>query len=233
VRKLEKETSETQGKSNSLEENEVKERVVPVYQAPISRSVVEVLKQSKKRFGDIYPVVIAADGEVIDGRHRLKAGWENIMQLPIKDPLDKLALRLVLNVGRRVVSAEEKYHIVNDLAQELINRGCTKHELIDLIADLTGFTRRWVYNYLDKRYKMRTKPTAQKIERRSISIAKPYKRVICYFDVHTAKILDELTKKKGFKSVGETIVWLVKQALKERIPENKRGASPEVKRMLN
>jgi hypothetical protein len=131
---------------------------------PLNRGLIETLESTQRRFGSIYPVIMTEEGEVIDGRHRLQAGWDEIKRLPIKDRKDIIALRLVLNASRRTMSPEEKYQLVNELASLLLSRNVKMDQL--------------------------------------------------YLSNEEAQLIDDLTKKKGFREFNETVNWLIKEGLR-------------------
>lgn len=127
------------------------------------------LKKSRK-IGELYPVLLSKDGEVIDGFHRLKAdpNWET-KKLPQIDTEEKLVVaRCVANWHRRQVSREEKEEWINGLAriykkQGLKVKGKTRvfekvsisNEIVAKIMEVTGLSDRSVYEYLNDRYKAR------------------------------------------------------------------------------
>jgi predicted alpha-1,6-mannanase (GH76 family) len=83
------------------------------------------LKKSTKRIGQLYPVLKAADGEILDGCHRLDSdpAWKSMVLENINTPEKKLIARLVANFHRRLVTAEEKTEWINGLAKIYMNNG--------------------------------------------------------------------------------------------------------------
>jgi len=117
--------------------------------------LLEELRRSKETLGPVYPVILSETGEVIDGLHRLKVdpNWPKV-QMPVRDRAKILAARLVVNSVRRVMPEEEKREILREMAKILIERGVKPGgELINKIIELTGFSQRWVYQYLPDEFK--------------------------------------------------------------------------------
>jgi predicted transcriptional regulator len=131
----------------------------------------EFIKKSKERIGELYPVLEANDGEVLDGRHRLNVGWGDRRRLErIKTPLDKLAVRFIANFDRRTMTFEEKKELIDRIAEELIKTGVAKPSdnsriaehlrdrpvVVPLICELLGVDEQTVYTYLSDRFKRTT-----------------------------------------------------------------------------
>ena len=89
----------------------------------MSDDVVESLRRSKELLGEILPIFVWRDEDVLDGVHRLKAGWESIQEVPITDPLDKLLFRYEVNARRRLWTAEESKAIANEIAEIVTTKG--------------------------------------------------------------------------------------------------------------
>jgi len=105
--------------------------------------------------------------DIIDGYHRLNVNpkWPRKKVEEVRDPVQLAIARLIANVCRRTVSAEEKT------------------EWLRQIAELTGWTPRqiaenlpvsytWVMKYLPDEYKTKTWEQEKPITRRVISCAR-------------------------------------------------------------
>ena len=114
------------------------------------RELIEVLRRTKELFGPLYPVLVAPDGSVIDGLHRLEADpdWPRVTVDWLTNPVDAKALRIIANVVRREVSAEEKAEALGALIEMT---GWKPKEL----AEALGMSYRWVMKYLPDKYKER------------------------------------------------------------------------------
>jgi hypothetical protein len=131
------------------------------------------LKKSEK-IGQLYPVLVDAEGNIIDGFHRLKAdpNWrrERIKEVDTQEKL--LVARCVSNWHRRQVEREEKEEWINGLARIYERQGLKvksetgsehKNEIKDKIAEVTGLDGDTVNGYLDAEFKQSDilRPVAQ------------------------------------------------------------------------
>lgn len=121
------------------------------------------LKKSGK-IGQLYPVLVDAKGNVIDGFHRLEADpkWrtEKITEIDTKEKL--LVARCVANWNRRQVSWEEKEDWINSLARIYKEQGLKvtkrKNEIKHRIAENTGLNPDIVLMFLKDEYKVEPEP---------------------------------------------------------------------------
>jgi len=117
---------------------------------------IDELKESYKKFGPLYPVLLDKDGKTIDGKHRRKvdSNWPAV-KLNIEGEIKREIIALIANVNRREISGTE------------ISKRLGK------IADLTGWAPRkiareisrkyeWVLKYLPQRYKDKTQAKKRK-----------------------------------------------------------------------
>jgi hypothetical protein len=136
------------------------------------------LKKSCRKVGQLYPVLKAADGEVLDGLHRVESdsGWKTLVLENIKTPEEKIIARLIANFHRRSVSSQEKSQWINGLAEIYRNQGLKMkgkkasmedhtgaNEIVDKICEVTGLAKQTVHQYLSESYKnpsyRRTEPS--------------------------------------------------------------------------
>ena len=77
---------------------------------------VQGLRGSQKKIGSLYPVLVSASGDVIDGFHRLAANpnWPKFTLEGITGPLQLARARLIAN-ERRNVSPEEKGQLLREI----------------------------------------------------------------------------------------------------------------------
>lgn len=120
------------------------------------------LKKSEK-IGQLYPVLVDAKGNVIDGFHRLEAdpNWrrERIKEVDTEEKL--LVARCVSNWHRRQVSREEKEEWINGLAQIYKSQGLkvygetrgSPNQILGRIVETTGLSERVIGNYLSDKFK--------------------------------------------------------------------------------
>ena len=107
---------------------------------------LEDLAASERAVGQIYPVVKDAEGNIIDGFHRKRVNpnWKEV-QLPVKDRLEALKIRVHLNLFRRKVGEDEKSGWVAEARRLLQERGLkgTQKE----VAEALAVSRTWVTKY--------------------------------------------------------------------------------------
>ena len=143
------------------------------------------LKKSEK-IGQLYPVLLDSEGNVIDGVHRIEAdpNWRT-EKLPEIDTEEKLLIaRCVANWHRRPISREEKENWINNLAGLYLKQGyrvsgrrggssgAPPNEIVDKIHDETGISKYTIRGYLSEEF-IRTEykggsepkiPASQRIE---------------------------------------------------------------------
>lgn len=118
-------------------------------------------KDSKKLVGELYPVLVSNDGEVIDGFHRLAVdpNWKREVVKDIDSEEKLLVARAISNWHRRQVSREEKEQWINGLAELYKKQGLTvgnrgePNQIVNRLLDVTGLNRDTVIGYLDEQYK--------------------------------------------------------------------------------
>jgi hypothetical protein len=116
------------------------------------------LRLSSRRVGRLYPVLLDKHGNVIDGKHRLAAdaNWPKMRLDHVESEEDRLIARLICNVCRRNVSAEEKREILQELGELHVKAGLKPGtELASKISEETGMSYRWVMKYLPDNFKER------------------------------------------------------------------------------
>ena len=129
-----------------------------------------ILERSLKQLGQIYSVIIDSDGEVLAGRHRLKAGATKKVtidtqkiaeRLGISRKMAKLMIILHSNVQRRV-SKEETRELILEMARELEAQGVPKEKIAaELYKKYVPYSERYIRELLPDEYKQ--------VEKRNIS----------------------------------------------------------------
>jgi len=126
--------------------------------------IVEWLKRSRELVGELEPVYITPEGEVIDGKHRLKAypGWKTEV-IQVTD-IQKIMQRLHRNIHRKP-SKQELKEILLALAVALEKMGTPKEELIDKIKQHVPFSEDYIRSLLPakfkREYKKKEKPAVK------------------------------------------------------------------------
>lgn len=120
------------------------------------------IEKSKSKVGELYPVLLAADGTVIDGNHRGK-GWKTEVLEHIDTEEKKILARTISNWHRRVIPRKEKEFWINSLAKIYQEQGYQvsahnpsgqyRNEIKDKIIEETGLSENTVLNYLSKEFK--------------------------------------------------------------------------------
>jgi hypothetical protein len=116
------------------------------------------LTESRRSVRELYPVLLDAHGNVIDGYHRLRADpeWRTETLEHIRTPTQLVLARIIANTHRRSVSREEREEQINELAKCLQeNENVPGEGLISTIADLTTFSDDYVRRLLSDDYKLR------------------------------------------------------------------------------
>jgi DNA-directed RNA polymerase subunit RPC12/RpoP len=116
------------------------------------------LKDSVAKIGRLYPVLEDAYGNIVDGYHRLEedSEWPRHKLDQIKDPVQLAVARLVANVCRRDVPAEEKTEWLRQIASMT---GWTPKQ----IAENLPVSYAWVMKYLPDEFKDKIKAEAGKL----------------------------------------------------------------------
>ncbi|MEM1538946.1 MAG: hypothetical protein QXW82_03800 [Candidatus Bathyarchaeia archaeon] len=117
----------------------------------MNKEVISELKTSSKRVGKLYPVLLDKHGNVIDGLHRLEAdsNWPKIRLDYIESEEERLIARLVANICRRSISAEEKRKMLRELGELYVKAGVRRGTMLaNKISERTGMSYRWVMKYL-------------------------------------------------------------------------------------
>jgi len=83
------------------------------------------LKESQKAVGQLRPAILAKDGWVVDGLHRLRVDpeWRTERHEDIDSEEKKWIARAHSNLARRTVGREEKREIINNLAKIYEDQG--------------------------------------------------------------------------------------------------------------
>lgn len=166
------------------------------------------LKKSEEGIGQLYPILEAEDGEIIDGFHREKTdpNWKRVRLEHIDTEEKKLIARLVANSHRRLVSRAEKEEWINGLASVYKNRGLKvrghdgSNEIKQRIIEVTGVNETSVTEYLSAEFKQKLHggiekgtyqvPASQRIEK---TLGREY------IGRHREEVKQELLKDKDFQ----------------------------------
>jgi len=120
-----------------------------------AKHLVEEFRSSAENVGKLYPVLEDSHGNVIDGQHRLEADedWPKIRLENVKTEKERVIIRLIGNVCRRSVPAQEKTDMLDKIGSILVEEGFKPGEIAEKITEDTGMSYRWVVKYLPDKYK--------------------------------------------------------------------------------
>ena len=69
------------------------------YKPTIDRDIVEELSISRKRVGEVYPIIVDWDGEVLAGVHRKQAGWRRTHTIDTRKLAEKWGVTSSQNIA--------------------------------------------------------------------------------------------------------------------------------------
>ncbi|RLI43555.1 hypothetical protein DRO59_00640 [Candidatus Bathyarchaeota archaeon] len=118
--------------------------------------IVEWLRKSREQVGELEPVYQTSDGEIIDGRHRLRAypGWK--IEVLDVDDFEGVVQRIHRNIHRKVSESERKMQITQ-LALILEKRGVKAEDIIDEIKKVVPFSEDYIRRLLPSKFKRKYK----------------------------------------------------------------------------
>jgi len=131
------------------------------------------LRNSEEIVGMIYPVLRDARGRVIDGFHRLGVdpNWDSVTLKNVKTKEDRLLVSLHANLGRRMVSREEKAKAINSLAEIYWKEGL-RPKVTSVIVDREGRNNHIVENQITNRLREALKGVVGKSTINSVLLPK-------------------------------------------------------------
>ena len=190
------------------------------------------LKASSKRVGRLYPILLDKHGDIIDGRHRfvVDESWPKMRLEKIETEEQKLVARLVSNVCRRRVSAEEKTDLLEKLGQIYLNEGVERGNITYKIAEKTGMSCRWVTKYLPDKFKdLLQSKRASSAERRSAGEDPKRSEELIIIRELTAPSKEKFLKVKNYANTKFVNIVLEKRFYMrvEKIAE-KLGSQPDI-----
>lgn len=114
------------------------------------------LEKSTKMIGQLYPIILSKNGEVVDGLHRREAvkGWKTVTNKTIDTKEKLLMARMIANKCRRRVTKEETAEWVNELGAIALNEHKIElGKISSWIGDMTGYKEDTIRGYLDSQFK--------------------------------------------------------------------------------
>ncbi len=113
------------------------------------------LKKSKEIVGPLYPILLDANGDPIDGFTRRGAApdWPTRRLEKVKTEKGRILVRIAANHHRRNVSVKERAEDFLKLAEILGGEGVKEGKIAGEVARLTGFTDRYARMLLPEKYR--------------------------------------------------------------------------------
>jgi len=211
------------------------------------------LKRSAEKIGELYPVILSKDGDVVDGFHRQEAvpTWRTEVRENIDSKEKLLKARLVANKFRRQVTALEVEEWMNELAEiALVEHEIKPGNISRWIAEETGYSIRHVNRNIDLKYKDRIKSEASKsadtMSTIPLSVLDEAREVLGdakatqlemeiierYTEVEVAPESIDLEKKRELREIGVKLGEGVKRAMIQ-LSEDIEAAKPRQRLMNN
>jgi len=123
----------------------------------------ESLKKSMEKVGQLYEVIVAEDGEVLEGKHRKEVdpNWPT-KTVSAKTKIDKILVRMHAHHRRRVPK-EETQALMLELAREVESSGIPKENISSELAKRTPYSEQYIRELLPSEYKKPEKVEAAKV----------------------------------------------------------------------
>jgi len=123
-------------------------------------------RESSKTVGELYPVLLSKDGQVIDGYHRLEdnPNWKTEILDHIDSDEKLLLARAISNWHRREIPRTEKEEWINGLAKIYLEQGYVlqgrslENQVINKINEETGLHKDTIRLYLSDEFKQKSRP---------------------------------------------------------------------------
>jgi len=133
------------------------------------------LGASRRYVRELYPVILDAHGNVIDGNSRLDVDprWRTETLGHIETPAQLWAARIIANSCRRDVSRGERAEEFKELARCLVEEGRPRDQVAAAISEITTFSERYVQLLLPAEYKRPYKSDLRSLSAQEGRVAVP------------------------------------------------------------
>lgn len=131
----------------------------------IDEGIIEKLTQSREIIGEVNPIILDWDGEVLSGSHRKEAGWERKYKVDTRELAEKWdvtplmakdMIRLHLNIQRKP-SKEETQFLLRRMALSLKDKGIPAEMVATELAKRVPYSHQYVLQLLPDKYKQQEK----------------------------------------------------------------------------
>lgn len=125
---------------------------------------ISELRESRRKVGELLPVVVDQFGRILNGRHRREAGWKSQLVMPVKDDVDFRRKRLHFLVQRKSSQAEHA-EAFTALCEALEKQGVAKEDIAEqVVKNESPFDRSYTYSLIPNRFKKTTSPRGARQE---------------------------------------------------------------------
>jgi len=131
----------------------------------IDEEHVKNLKKSLDTFGQIYAIIVDETGDIINGRHRARAGAyhkevvntaELAHRLGVSQEAARILLRIHSNVQRKVSEDETREELLA-LAEAFEKQGIPKEKILEMLIKWVPYSERYIRELLPDEYKQKPK----------------------------------------------------------------------------
>jgi len=178
------------------------------------KRVVSDLKASSERVGRLYPVLLDRHGNIIDGQHRLTAdkNWPKIKLESVETEEERLLARLISNVCRRYVPAQEKTEMLGRLGEIYQKDGVEPGKIAHKIAEKTGMSYTWVMKYLPDKFKdgVKSESATRRVAKREskrrviVELDEPPKGAVAIKTYGNTNFVNIMLERKFYRQLEET-----------------------------
>jgi hypothetical protein len=123
----------------------------------------EGLRKSIENVGPLYEVLVAEDGEILDGKHRLAMNPNHPKKtVPAKTKAQKIIVRLNAHHRRRI-PREETQALIMELAQELEKEGIPRESISAELTKRLPYSESYLQHILPQEFKKPEKVEAGRV----------------------------------------------------------------------
>jgi len=201
----------------------------------IDKDMVKQIKKTEEAVGQMYPVIMDINNQIVDGQHRKEANpeWKSIKRDDIQSTEDRLKYRLVANHARKNNNSDTWTEDLIEFAKHLKNKGYDQGEISIEISRLTGLPVRTIQHHLPGEFKRsggyNKEPTVEKETQASVpepTVVSPI-NIKKMFELAENQLLPNVQIKKYPNTAWSAL--LVDKKILENIAElcEKRGVKVE------
>jgi len=139
---------------------------------------LESLKRSVDKVGELNPIIVAEDGEVLEGKHRLqiKPDWHK-KTVSATSRIEKILIRLHAHYRRRV-PREETQATILELADQIEKTGVKKEDVSKALTEMLPYSHSYIRELLPYEYKKSEKVEAARLTEHPLKQVPTQPRVV-------------------------------------------------------